>query len=228
MTNPLFNSELEFQFYLAWKIKELYKDAYKICIEYPMKDYKGHNRNIDLVLISDKGYLIPIELKYNTNEFQHSFNGVNYNLKAQSANDMCKYGHLKDVSRIEYFKEIEDRFLVGYAITVTNQSSAWKKISSYKQTDFEFSLEDGSVPIEGIYIGEKESYPIFENRFYDSVINNDDILNAVSKLTIDNPIKAINRYSHNLLCDDMGIDLLYASSGYGTGAYVVLNNKCMN
>ena len=24
-TNPLFNSELEFQFYLAWKIKELYK-----------------------------------------------------------------------------------------------------------------------------------------------------------------------------------------------------------
>ena len=24
-TNPLFCSELEFQFYLAWKIKELYK-----------------------------------------------------------------------------------------------------------------------------------------------------------------------------------------------------------
>ncbi len=85
----------------------------------------------------------------------------------------------------------------------------------------------GSVPIEGTYIGEKESYPIFENRFYDSVTNNDDILNAVSKLTTDNPTKAINRYSHNLLCDDMGIDLLYASSGYGTGAYVVLNDECM-
>lgn len=34
-TNPLFCSELEFQFYLAWKIKELYKDKFKICIEYP-------------------------------------------------------------------------------------------------------------------------------------------------------------------------------------------------
>lgn len=150
ITNPLFNSELEFQFYLAWKIKELYKDAYKICIEYPSKDYEGRNRNIDLVLISSDGYLIPIELKYTTSEFQHSFNGVNYNLKAQCANDMCKYGHLNDVSRIEYFREVEDKFLVGYAITITNQASAWKKISSCKQTDFEFSLEDGSVVYSGI------------------------------------------------------------------------------
>ncbi len=85
----------------------------------------------------------------------------------------------------------------------------------------------GSVPIEGTYIGNKEKFPIFENRFYDSVLGNEEILNSVSKLTSGNTEKAINKYSHNLLCNDMGIDLLYASSGYGTGAYVVLNDKCM-
>ena len=110
-TNPLFNSELEFQFYLAWKIKELYKDIYTICLEYPLKNYQGKNRNIDLVLVCNNGCLIPIELKYKTSKFEYFFNNINYKLKDQSANDLSKYGHLKDVSRIEYFKETEKNFL---------------------------------------------------------------------------------------------------------------------
>lgn len=118
-TNPLFNSELEFQFYLAWEIKELYKDIYTICLEYPLKNYQGKNRNIDLVLVCNNGSLIPIELKYKTSKFEYFCNNISYKLKDQSANDLSKYGHLKDVSRIEYFKETEKNFLVVYVITIT-------------------------------------------------------------------------------------------------------------
>lgn len=149
-TNPLFNSELEFQFYLAWKIKELYKDIYTICLEYPLKKYQEKNRNIDLVLVCNNGGLIPIELKYKTSKFEYFFNNINYKLKDQSANDLSKYGHLKDVSRIEYFKETEKNFLVGYAITITNQAKTWQKILSPKQTDFEFSLENCSTVCKGV------------------------------------------------------------------------------
>lgn len=149
-TNPLFNSELEFQFYLAWKIKELYKDIYTICLEYPLKNYQEKNRNIDLVLVCNNGGLIPIELKYKTSKFEYFFNNINYKLKDQSANDLNKYGHLKDVSRIEYFKETEKNFLVGYAITITNQAKTWQKILSPKQTDFEFSLENCSTVCKGV------------------------------------------------------------------------------
>ena len=74
-TNPLFCSELEFQFYLAWKIKELYNDQFKICIEYPLKNYEGKNRNIDLVLVDNWGRYIPIELKYKTSKFEQVWNG---------------------------------------------------------------------------------------------------------------------------------------------------------
>ena len=149
-TNPLFCSELEFQFYLAWKIKELYKDQFTICIEYPLKNYEGKNRNIDLLVIDSSGGYIPIELKYKTSKFEQIWNGLTFNLKDQSANDLTKYGHIKDISRIEYFKETETNFLVGYAITITNQSRTWQKIVNTEQTDYEFSLENGITINKGI------------------------------------------------------------------------------
>lgn len=149
-TNPLFCSELEFQFYLAWKVKELYKDQFKICIEYPLKNYEGKNRNIDLLLVDSCGCLIPIELKYKTNKFEQTCNGLNYKLKDQSANDLTKYGHIKDISRIEHFKYVENNFIVGYAITITNQSRTWQKITNPLQTDYDFSLEDNTKICKGV------------------------------------------------------------------------------
>lgn len=149
-TNPLFCSELEFQFYLAWKIKEIYQENFHIYIEYPLKNYAGKNRNIDLLLIDKCGGYIPIELKYKTSKFEYSWNGFDYKLKDQSANDLTKYGHLKDISRIEYFKETEPKFLIGYVITITNQCKTWQKISNPNQTDYEFSLENGITIHKGI------------------------------------------------------------------------------
>ena len=149
-TNPLFCSELEFQFYLAWKIKEIYGELYTIRLEYPLKNYLDKNRNIDLVLIDNNGCYIPIELKYKTNKFEYNLNGIEYKLKDQSANDLTKYGHIKDISRIEYFKSIEKNFIVGYVITITNQNKSWQKICNPQQNDYDFSLEDNTVIHKGI------------------------------------------------------------------------------
>ncbi|MBR6162445.1 hypothetical protein IKQ26_00945 [bacterium] len=149
-TNPLFCSELEFQFYLAWKIKEIYRNEFEIKIEYPAVQYDGHNRNIDLLLVDKNKNFIPIELKYKTSKFEQTINGFNYKLKDQSANDLSKYGHLKDISRIEYFKETEHNFLVGYVITITNQCRTWQKITNPNQTDYEFSLENGITVSKGL------------------------------------------------------------------------------
>lgn len=149
-TNPLFCSELEFQFYLAWKIKELYGKEYQIHLEYPIKDYEGKNKNIDLLLVNCSGGFIPIELKYCTSKFEQNFGNFSYKLKEHSANDQTRYKYLKDIYRLETFKAIESKFIVGYAIIITNQCRTWQKIVNKSQTDYDFSLEDNSLISSGI------------------------------------------------------------------------------
>lgn len=148
-TNPLFYSELEFQFYLAWKIKEIYGDDYKICIEHPLKSYEDKNRNIDLLLINNTGGYIPIELKYRKSRFEHNIGDYTYKLKDDFAIDQTRCKYLKDISRIEHFRETEERFIAGYAIMITNQSRAWQKITNPQQTDYAFSLEDKTIIKKG-------------------------------------------------------------------------------
>lgn len=149
-SNPLFCSEFEFQFYLAWKIKELYGNEYQIHLEYPIKDYEGKNKNIDLLLVNCSGGFIPIELKYCTSKFEQNFGDFSYKLKEHSANDQTRYKYLKDIYRLEVFKANESKFIVGYAIIITNQYRTWQKIVNKSQTDYAFSLEDNSLISSGI------------------------------------------------------------------------------
>lgn len=151
-TNPLFCSELEFQFYLAWKIKEIYRDNFEIRIEHPTAQCDGHNRNIDLLLIDRNGGYIPIELKYRTRKLELQQGKYTFRLKNHAAEDVTKYGHLKDVSRIEDYKHTESNFQVGYAITITNQEKAWQRIIDCNKSDYNFSLEDKTR----IFRGKKE------------------------------------------------------------------------
>lgn len=85
----------------------------------------------------------------------------------------------------------------------------------------------GNIPVEGIYIGDKKEYAIFEPCFYDAIENHTELKEIVSKLQKEDARKTINQYCHNIIEKDMGIDILYASSGRGVGSYVVFNDKCM-
>lgn len=147
-TNPLFCSELEFQFYLAWKIKEIYQDDFEIRIEHPTH-CNERNRNIDLLLVDHCGKYIPIELKYKTNEVELPQGKYIFSLKGHGAEDTTKHGYLKDISRIEDFKRIESKFMVGYAIMITNQVKVWQKITNKNKSDYNFSLEDGIKILRG-------------------------------------------------------------------------------
>ncbi len=85
----------------------------------------------------------------------------------------------------------------------------------------------GSIALEGTYIGDKNKFATFEPSFYTAIDGNPDILNAVSKVQDGNERNTINKYCHDFIMDEMGVDILYASSGRCVGAFVVLNDNTM-
>ena len=96
---PLFHSEADFQFALAWEIQLAYPQA-NVRFEYAPKDFS--NMHIDIVVFIDQ-HIIPIELKYKTAKLNAIYNSEMYNLKSHGAQDCGKYDCLKDLQRIEKF-----------------------------------------------------------------------------------------------------------------------------
>ena len=94
---PVFTSEADFQFSLAWEIKSLYEDS-EVILEYIPR----YNRNvhIDILVVVD-GRFIPIELKYKTRGTDNiAVNGIQYHLKNHGAKDVNFYKYLYDIQRI--------------------------------------------------------------------------------------------------------------------------------
>lgn len=134
----IFYSEADFQFAIAWVIKELYPNA-KIRLEYNPSKYL--NIRIDvLVIIEDKW--IPIELKYKTKGCTKLIDGEEYHLKNHGAKDRNCYFYLKDIERIENLKNNLKQFDRGYSIFLTNDLSYTKAPQSEKVFYKQFSLED--------------------------------------------------------------------------------------
>ena len=116
---PVFHSEADFQFELAWAIKEAMGEECQIRLEYPvfvnenLGDNRGDRWYIDIIVLIKDGEnwdWIPIELKYKTripkNEeqpFTKMTHGIeeDYYLKNQSAQDISRYLFWKDVHRVE-------------------------------------------------------------------------------------------------------------------------------
>ena len=97
----IFISEADFQFEMAWAIKELYPEA-KVRLEYcPEFEPSMH---IDILVIIDSKW-IPIELKYKTKKCFKTIDNEAFILKEHSAKDVNCYLYLKDLQRIEHIKE---------------------------------------------------------------------------------------------------------------------------
>ncbi len=127
----IFTSEADFQFSLAWKIKEMYPEFDVRLEETLLSDPDKH---IDIVL-HHLDAIIPIELKYCTRSLKpsESFNVV---LKNQGAQDLRRYDFIKDVQRIESIRDgirgsTGTSFIRGYAIILTNSSSYWDSNRDY-------------------------------------------------------------------------------------------------
>ena len=138
---PIFHSEADFQFSLAWMIKEQYPNC-DIRLEFIPES--NPNLHLDILVILD-GKWIPIELKYTTKKCIKTINDEVYVLKEQGAKDQGCYNYLKDIMSIEEFRDKSDKFIEGYTIKITSEMSYLKPPIKANCTYAEFSINDGSI-----------------------------------------------------------------------------------
>ena len=150
VNRPVFHSEADFQFALAWAIQKE-NSKYKIRLEQP---YVLEDKTIyvDIVVETDKKKYIPIELKYktaNTVEKNKSFKIKNesFYLKYQGAQDISRYDCFKDVSRLEDLMEDKHvNFENGYTVWLTNDHLYWNG-SREGVISENFSIQEGGPKI---------------------------------------------------------------------------------
>lgn len=135
---PLFHSEADFQHAFAWLIHEKFPDA-RIRLEYPVKLESGNTIRLDL-WVEINGTRYAIELKYNTRWFQSEVSGELYHLRNQSAQDLGRYGFIKDVQRLEQIAKSENA--TGYAIMLTNDRGYWSASANTATIDAAFRLHE--------------------------------------------------------------------------------------
>lgn len=153
----VFYSEAHFQLELAWVIKSLYENDYKIYLEYTPPDMDLRDENdkkkkkkihIDIWLKNKKNdKIIPIELKYKTKACKLvDQDGETFELTNHAAKDIGCYLYLKDIQRIELIKSIKkSEFEKGYAIMLTNDLSYTKQPRKRDFVYSAFSIDQGNV-----------------------------------------------------------------------------------
>lgn len=143
---PVFHSEADFQFSLAWEIQQQYQEA-EIRLECPFAFETDDNRYIDIVVCYNDE-VIPIELKYKTKEVHILWRDELYDLKKHMGQSKVRYDCLKDIQRIENFSTNNDsshyKFLKGYIIWLTNDKSYWESECATRKCQ-EFSIKEGAI-----------------------------------------------------------------------------------
>ena len=123
---PVFHNERDFQFALAWKIKEIYPN-YSIRLEYCFPEMQENKRSYVDLVVSDDSNCILFELKYKTIKAEITDTNTNekYLLQNHGARDLGCYYVLNDLSRIE--KQVLDegqingrKIIAAYSILITN------------------------------------------------------------------------------------------------------------
>ncbi len=133
---PIFHSEADFQFALAWKIKEIYSN-FEIRLE-KRKTINGKEIYFDIFAFNEN-HKIAIELKYKTQKFDYEHKNEHFELKEQSAQDQGGYDFLKDISRLE--QAVSDSIInLGFAIFLTNDKSYWKEPKRQNVNDIDFKI----------------------------------------------------------------------------------------
>lgn len=119
-TRPVFHSEADFQFALAWHIKETMPDC-EVRLEW--KPFPKENLHIDAWLPT---YATAIELKYPTRApFGVCHNGERFKL-AKHPSPRRRYSFVKDIERIERILYERDDIERGFAVLLTNRKSLWQ------------------------------------------------------------------------------------------------------
>lgn len=135
---PLFHSEADFQFALAWEIQLHHPNA-SVRLEYCPKE--APHLHLDLIVeLNGKSY--PIELKYKTRKLECVLDDECYNLKNHGAQDTGKYDCLLDIQRLEQCRHLLKSFGSGYVIWLTNDPSYWSAPQRAGTTFEAFSIHE--------------------------------------------------------------------------------------
>jgi len=140
---PVFHSEKDFQFALAWKIHEMYPRAQVRLEKSVVMDGEGDLHHVDIfILMGGKRY--AVEVKYTTRKLSCTINGERYCLKNHAAQDIRRYDFLKDVEVLE--KIIKNKIAdIGFAIFLTNDPGYWNKPRKEHTVDKMFRLHDERI-----------------------------------------------------------------------------------
>ena len=136
---PIFHIEADFQFALAWHIKELMPDC-EVRPEFKPFPYEGVYLDIWLPTIGT-----AIELKYFTCGIDIEVNGERFVLSNQGSQPLSRYDFVKDIGRLERVVAENAACTSGYAILLTNDDSYWKSpAAQWRATmDARFRLHEG-------------------------------------------------------------------------------------
>ncbi len=172
----IFQSEAQFQFDLAWLLKEKYNCDVKL---EDMRMVVRRNEKViqkfytDIV-VEQGDYSVAIELKYKTAEY----NGDDVDLLDHSAVDLGRYDYLWDVFRIELLvnkqkgniPNINDNNCQlkvkecnkGFAVLLTNEKKYWKGDSldnkNHKPIDYQFHIGEDANTLYGKKLDWKKDY----------------------------------------------------------------------
>ena len=134
---PIFHSEADFQFALAWRISEMWPDC-GVRLEKPFR-HDGGMKSLDLWLTTPG---TPIELKYRTRSFRILHGSEEFTLKEHSARDQGRYDFIADIVRIEHLVSAGGASARGYAVLLTNDPAYWNP-GSAPAKDEAFRLHEG-------------------------------------------------------------------------------------
>jgi hypothetical protein len=143
-TNPVFTSERDMQFHLAWQLK---MQGYDLHLEHD-PDCFSKNAAIDFILVLPER--IAVELKYCVLECNHG-----EIIHKPSPIALTRHGVVKDIERLEAVVD-KGKASRGVSILISNNPIIWQKPEGKKSNSDEFSLHDGRA-LHGMMRWAKES-----------------------------------------------------------------------
>ena len=118
---PIFHSEADFQFALAWHIKE----SLPYCeVRLEWKPFPDENLHLDMWLPT---YSTAIELKYPVAEPLSIYHDGERFMPRIRRTPQARYGFVKDIQRIERMIDKHDNIKRGFAVLLTNHERFGKR-----------------------------------------------------------------------------------------------------
>lgn len=154
VSRPAFCSEADFQLSISWELKtylaQHQNESYEIFLERRF-EIDTKDCYVDICLESEEE-LYLIELKYKTIRDTVLISNrlsSKHTLKEQAANDLGRYGYLKDIYRIEkILNGISKPVKKGFAIILTNDSKYYKEpIKPLTTIDCTFRIHERTTPL---------------------------------------------------------------------------------